>query len=87
MLAFLDIPCKAHPEQCSIAEFAAYICRDVAAHIDLAAEARSMPKKKVTFAEDSADDTASDSSHGAKRGHAELFGLGGGDADAFSAWR
>ena len=43
VLAFLDLRCRAHPEQCSIAEFSAYICRDVAAHIDLAAEARSMP--------------------------------------------
>ena len=83
VLAFMDITCKAHPEQCSIAELAAYICRDVAVHIDLAAEARSMPKKKVTLAEDSADDTASDASHGAKRDHAELFDLGGGDADAY----
>ena len=70
MLAFLGIRCKAHTEQCSIAEFAAYVCRDVAAHIDLAAEARSLPTEKVTFAEDSDEDTASDSSGSAKRDHA-----------------
>ena len=60
VIAFLGISCKAHPEQCFIAEFAACICRHVAAHIDLAAEARSLPKKRVTFAEESYEDTASD---------------------------
>ena len=28
VLAFLDVCCRAHPEQCSIAEFSANICRD-----------------------------------------------------------
>ena len=40
ILAFLDKPCRWHNEQCTLAEYSAYIARDVMAHIDLAAEAR-----------------------------------------------
>ena len=82
VLASLGICCRAHPEQCSLAEFAAYICRDVAAHIDLATEARSLPKKRVTLAEDSDSDTATDASSTRKCLDAEFCDLGGGDADA-----
>ena len=37
--------------------------------------------KNATFAEDSDEDTASESSGGAKRDHTELVDLGGADAD------
>ena len=47
MLASLGLRCKAHPEQCAISEFAAQQCRDAAAHIDLAAGARPLPKKSM----------------------------------------
>ena len=40
ILAFLGMPCRWHDEQCTLADFSAYIARDVIAHIDLAAEAR-----------------------------------------------
>ena len=40
ILAFLGMPCRWHDEQCTLAEFSAYIVRDVMAHVDLAAEAR-----------------------------------------------
>ena len=49
ILAFMDLPCKWHGEQCTVAEYGAYIARDVLAHIDLAAEARI--KKPKTCAE------------------------------------
>ena len=74
--------CKAHPEQCCIAEFVACVCRAVAAHVDLAAEARSLPKKRVASAEDSDEGTASESAGSAKRDHRHVLDLGGGGADA-----
>ena len=40
ILAFCDRPSKWHPEQCTLAEFCAYVARDVLGHIELAAEAR-----------------------------------------------
>lgn len=40
ILRFLGLPCAAHPEQCTLAEFCAYVVRDVMAHVELAAEAR-----------------------------------------------
>ena len=38
IMAFLGKPCRWHDEQFTLAEFSAYIARDVIAHIDLAAE-------------------------------------------------
>eukprot|EP00969_Alexandrium_andersonii_P237018 10462543-Alexandrium_andersonii.AAC.1 len=46
ILAFLGLPCKWHSEQCTVAEFAAYVSRDVMAHIDLAAAARAKTPKR-----------------------------------------
>ena len=47
IMAFLGKPCKWHEEQCTLAEFSAYIARDVMAHVDLAAEARvKQPAKR-----------------------------------------
>ena len=40
ILAFADMKSKWHDEQCTLAEFSAYVARDVIAHIELAAEAR-----------------------------------------------
>ena len=40
ILAFLGLPCRWHDEQCALAEFSAYVSRDVMAHVDLAADAR-----------------------------------------------
>ena len=40
ILAFLNTICEWHPEQCTLAEYSAFIARDVMAHVDLAAEAR-----------------------------------------------
>ena len=46
VLAFLDVPCRAHTEQCSLAEFSSHVIRDVIMHIDLAAEERCKPKRQ-----------------------------------------
>ena len=40
ILAFCGLVCAFHPEQCTLAEFCAYIVRDIISHIELAAEAR-----------------------------------------------
>ena len=41
ILAFADTQCSWHIEQCSLAEYCAFVARDVVAHIELAAEARA----------------------------------------------
>ena len=82
VLAFMDVCCRAHPEQCSIAEFSANMCRAVAAHVDLAAEARSRPKKTLPTAGASDESSASDACSTAERENMEFMDLGGGDADA-----
>ena len=86
ILAFLGIPCRWHGEQCTLAEFSAYIARDVTAHIDLAAEARiRKPKKKV---EDADSDDTSESEEPNDRMHSTMEFLdvgGGGDGDVLDA--
>ena len=52
MWAFLGFSCKWHEEQCTVAEFCAYVARDVVAHIDLAAEARvNKPRRAAEHAD------------------------------------
>ena len=65
-----------------MAEFSAQICRDVAAHVDLAAEARSRPKKKCPTAGASDESSASDAGSTAECEKVEFLDIGGGDADA-----
>ncbi len=83
VLAFLDQPCKRHPEQCTLAEFCAYVVRDVIAHIDLAAEARVKKPRKTPGQEDEESDVPSDSgaSERAPRPPPELADIGGGTVD------
>ena len=65
-----------------MAEFSAQICRDVSAHVDLAAEARSRPKKKCPTAGASDESSASDAGSTAECEKVEFLDIGGGDADA-----
>ena len=59
ILAFLGMRCRWHEEQCSLAEFSAYLVRDVMAHVDLAAEARvHKPGKTQDDAESEVDSNA-----------------------------
>jgi hypothetical protein len=60
ILAFLGTPCKWHEEQCTLAEFSAYVARDVMAHVDLAAEARVQKHKKPMGDADSDLESESD---------------------------
>ena len=78
-LAFLGQPCRWHEEQCSLAEFSAYLGRDVIAHIDLAAEARV--KVPVTAQHDAESEVESDDDSPVRRSRntAELVDMGGGD--------
>ena len=78
ILAFLGLPCKWHDEQCTLAEFSAYIARDVIAHIDLAAEAKiKKPKRPL---QDTVSEVESDSDDAEHRGRpaVEFADMGGG---------
>ena len=56
ILAFSGDMCAWHDEQCTLAEFCAYMARDVLAHIELSAEARvKQPSTNRTDAESDAD--------------------------------
>ena len=83
ILAFCDQPHCWHDEQCSLAEFCAYIAVDVVAHIDLAAEARVKPP--MTQRDDAEADEDTDSETEAERRRKkktlELVDVGGGAAD------
>ncbi len=47
ILAFADMQCSWHIEQWSLAEYCAFVARDVVAHIELAAEARVKEGQRV----------------------------------------
>ena len=80
-MAFLGMPCRWHEEQCTLAEFSAYIARDVVAHIDLAAEARvKKPSKPLDDAE-SEDESDDDRINRRTIPAVELVDMGGGDND------
>ena len=81
IMAFLGMPCRWHEEQCTLAEFSAYIARDVVAHIDLAAEARvKKPSKPLDDAE-SEDESDDDRINRRTIPAVELVDMGGGDND------
>ena len=85
ILAFLGLPCKWHEEQCTVAEFTAYVSRDVLAHIDLAAEAR-VKKPSKQLQPDETDSEIEDELTARKRRELELVDMGGGDnVDAHGA--
>ena len=83
ILAFCDQPHSWHDEQCTLAEFCAYIIRDVMAHVDLAAEARVKPP--MTKMDDAVADEDTDSETEAERRRKnkalELVDVGGGGID------
>ena len=78
VLAFLDLQCKAHSEQCSLAEFCAHVARDVVVHMDLAAEARAGKKPVRTDAAESDASSDSDSLEERKEPTMHLQDVGGG---------
>jgi hypothetical protein len=85
ILGFLGVPCKWHDEQCTIAEFSAYIARDVIAHIDLAAEAKAKKSKRPLADEDSDLDSDADDPESKTRVAVEFEDKGGGDNHAADA--
>ena len=80
ILAFAGFSCRWHEEQCTVAEFAAHIARDVVAHIDLAAEAR-VKKPKLPLQHDESDSEVENELSERKRPALELVDIGGGDVD------
>jgi hypothetical protein len=81
ILAFLGLPSKLHDEQCTVAEYSAYIARDVIAHIDIAAEARIKKPRPNVDEVDSDEDTDGEDAPIRARRTIELVDLGGGDND------
>ena len=79
ILAFCGMACKWHGEQCTLAEFCAYVARDVIAHIELAAEARTKPA--AARAENAESDAASDSDSEHSPPAIEIEDIGGGSDD------
>ena len=81
ILAFLGMPCRCHDEQCTLAEFSAYIVRDVMAHVELAAEARvKKPAKPVDDAEPE-HESEDDDLNRKTIADVELVDMGGGEND------
>ena len=81
ILAFLGVPCRWHDEQCTLAEFSAYIVRDVMAHADLAAEARVKKSKQPLDDAESEHESEDDDLNRRTRPAIELVDMGGGDND------
>ena len=67
-----------HEEQCTLAEFCACVARDVLAHVDFAAEARSKPRPAAAAHLEADEDSASDAEGPKKRVPLELVDVGGG---------
>ena len=77
IMELLGVVCDQHPEQCTLAEFSAYVVRDVVSHVELAAEART--KKPKPRPEDSASESGSDvDGERRERPPVELEDMGGG---------
>ena len=83
ILLFLDLPCAQHPEQCTLAEFSAYVVRDVMSHVELAAEARVKKPRPQLTSEGviSESDTDVDRDHPKERPPVEIEDMGGGHGD------
>jgi len=79
ILAFLGKPCRWHDEQCTLAEFSAYVARDVMAHIDLAAEARVKVPVNAENGEESEVESDDDENSRRPRVELEFEDIGGGD--------
>ena len=75
------MPCRWHPEQCTLAEFCADIARDVMAHIDLAADARVNKDSKPQHDAESEALSDDDGKHEHTKTAVELVDMGGGDDD------
>ena len=85
MLAFSGCMCSWHGEQCTLAEFCAYIARDVISHIELAAEAK-IKRSLSTNLEDAVDEDADSDVEVREKRTADLVDIVGGlddDIDDF----
>ena len=80
ILAFSGCICSWHEEQCTLAEFCAYIARDVISHIELAAEAR-IKKAASTITADAVDEDADSELDVNRKPTGDLVDIGGGVGD------
>ncbi len=85
VVASVGMSCKRHKEQCALAEFSAYVVRDVIAHDDLATEARAKKPRKLMGDEDSEHESDSEASQSSARPVLEIIDVGGGNGEAFDA--
>ena len=86
ILAFAGSLCSWHEEQCTLAEFCAYVAQDVISHIELAAQAR-IKKDADTSAADAVDEDADSDMEVNKKPTIDLVDIGGGtndDVDEFA---
>jgi hypothetical protein len=79
------IPCRWHDEQCTLAEFSAFIVRDVMAHVDLAAEARVIKSLRSQQLHDDAESSDDEDVKRRTIPAVELVDIGGGDNDTMDA--
>jgi len=76
ILAFSGCMCSWHDEQCTLAEFCAYIARDVISHIELAAEAK-IKRSLSTNLEDAVDEDADSDVEALEKRTVDLVDIGG----------
>jgi hypothetical protein len=79
------MPCRWHDEQCTLAEFSAFIVRDVMAHVDLAAEARVIKSLRSQQLHDDAESSDDEDVKRRTIPAVELVDIGGGDNDTMDA--
>ena len=83
ILSLCGCICSYHDEQCSLAEFSAYVARDVISHIELAAQARIKTSVKRDITAGTVVDEPSSDEEVQKKPAVELCDIGGGAADDF----
>ena len=83
ILSLCGCVCSYHDEQCSLAEFSAYVARDVISHIELSAQARIKISVKRDITAGTVVDEPSSDEEVQNRPTVELCDIGGGADDDF----
>jgi len=83
ILSLCGCVCSYHDEQCSLAEFSAYVARDVISHIELAAQARTKSSVKRDLTVGTVVDEPSSDEEMQKKPTVELWDIGGGADEDF----
>ena len=78
LLAFSDHVCSWHEEQLTLAEYSAFVIRDIIAHVELAAEARVKQSPKKAEDAETDDDSEAETAGTRRNAELELVDVGGG---------